>query len=119
MRNKLTAIMDVLSSHPDIIMIAFFGGLVLFGVKVSQHFMRSEQDKLSLGRYIGFLISLLLALPFLGAGVTCIYILNGDKISTLLAFQIGLTSPAIVQKLVSAAANNMAQHTTPVVTPQQ
>jgi len=108
-----------LSPHSGLIFIALFGGVVLFGMKISEHFMRSEQDKLPLVKYIGFTVSLFFALPILGAGVTCIYLLNGDKISTILAFQIGLTSPAIVQSLIIAAANNMAKNASPKLQGQQ
>ncbi len=45
--------------------------------------------------------------------------MNGDKISPILAFQIGLTSPAIVQKLIIAYANNMAKNSSPTLQPDQ
>lgn len=49
----------------------------------------------------------LLVLPSLGTIVLLIYLANGDKISSVLAFQVGLTSPAIVQSMIIAAANNL------------
>lgn len=119
MPEQLGPISEILGSNVGLIIIALFGGFVLFGMKISEHFMKQEQDKLPLVKYIGFTISLFFALPALGAAVTCIYLLNGDRISTILAFQIGLTSPAIVQSLIIAAANNMAQKTTPTLQRQQ
>jgi hypothetical protein len=101
------------TNHIDLIVISLFGGLVLFGIKIAEHFMRPDQEKLSLFKYIGFTLFLFFVLPILGAGVTSIYLLNGDKISSILAFQIGLTSPAIVQSLIIAAANNLTKHSTP------
>ncbi|EHH1246900.1 hypothetical protein J7H98_004520 [Vibrio parahaemolyticus] len=119
MSESLNSITSALGPHLLLIIIALFGGVVLFGMKISEHFMKPEQDKLPLGKYIGFTVSLFFALPILGAGVTCIYLLNGDKISTILAFQIGLTSPAIVQSLIIAAANNMAKNAAPDLQGQQ
>ena len=119
MLESLTSMTTTLTPHIGLIVIALFGGVVLFGMKISEHFMRSEQDKLPLTKYIGFTLFIFVTLPILGAGVTCIYLLNGDKISTILAFQIGLTSPAIVQSLIIAAANNMAQKASPVLQVQQ
>jgi len=99
---------------PDIGMIAvsFLGGLILFGIKLSEHFNRKPTDKHSSFRYIGFTIFIFISLPCLGAIVTSVYLLNGDKIGYILALQLGLTSPAIVQSLVSTAANNMAKNQT-------
>lgn len=97
--------------YPNIhlLVIAFFGGIVLWGLKIAEHFMKAEQDKLPLVKYIFFVLALLICLPTLGVGVTSVYILNGDKLSPILALQVGLTSPAIVQSLIIAAANRMAK----------
>lgn len=95
--------------NAHLLFIAFFGGLVLWGLKISEHFMKSEQDKLPIVKYIFFVSALLICLPTLGVGVTSVYILNGDKLSPILALQVGLTSPAIVQSLIIAAANKMAK----------
>ncbi|EJH8725751.1 hypothetical protein ACJX0I_05460 [Enterobacter hormaechei subsp. xiangfangensis] len=119
MVESLDAQLTILDSHAATIIVAFFGGLVLFCMKMAQHFSREEKDKLPLARYIWFAISLMITLPLLGAGMTCIYLLNGDKISTLLAFQIGLTSPAIVQSLIIAAANDLAKKASPQLQEQQ
>ncbi|MEV4978854.1 hypothetical protein [Enterobacter ludwigii] len=119
MSQSLNAILNILDTHIITIIVAFFGGLVLFCMKMAEHFSRDEKDKLSFLRYIGFTLSLVVALPILGVGMTCVYLLNGDKISTLLAFQIGLTSPAIVQSLIIAAANNLAKNASPQLQAQQ
>ncbi len=79
--------------------------MVLFGLKMVEHFNRKREQKLSRSRYIIYMVFLLLTLPLLGSAVVAIYIFNGDKISPVLAFQIGLTSPAIVQSLIIAAAD--------------
>lgn len=85
--------------------VAGFDGMVLFGLKMVEHFNRKREEKLSRSRYIIYLIFLFLTLPLLGCTVVAIYIINGDKISPVLAFQIGLTSPAIVQSLIIAAVD--------------
>lgn len=113
MGNEVMSPFQALSPNVHIILIAFFGGFVLFGLKFSEHFMRSEQDKMPVRRYAIFFIGLLIALPVLGAAVTCIYLMNGDKLSPILALQVGLTSPAIVQSLIIAAANNIAKNDSP------
>jgi hypothetical protein len=110
---------QLLSSNCHLLLIALFGSVVLFGLKCSEHFMKSEQDKLPTKRYIVFFVALLIFLPFLGVGVTAVYIINGDKLSPILALQIGLTSPAIVQSLIIAAANNMAKNNTQTITEGQ
>jgi hypothetical protein len=97
----------ILQAHSMLFFIASFGGLVLFGLKASEHFNRAPENKLSWGRYMIWFIFLLAVLPSLGTGVLLIYLANGDKISPVLAFQVGLTSPAIVQSMIIAAANNL------------
>lgn len=119
MPNNDISVLHPLAENIHLICIALFGGLVLFGLKFAEHFMRSEQDKLPLGKYIIFFIGLLLALPLLGVGVTSVYILNGDKLSPILALQVGLTSPAIVQSLIIAAANSLAKSTAPATSSGQ
>lgn len=119
MTEQLSTISTAFSSHLLLIIVASLGGFVLAGLKIAEHFSKDEKDKLSAGKYCGFFIFIILGLPFLGALVTFIYLLNGDKISTILAFQIGLTSPAIVQSLIIAAANTMASKTRPQLEGQQ
>lgn len=110
---------DVISSNITLIVVSIFGGLVLSALKISAHFMRDEKDKYPFFRYLAFFLFLIIGLPILGAGMTCVYLMNGDKISPLLALQIGLTSPAIAQSLIIAAANNLAKNTAPVLQPNQ
>jgi hypothetical protein len=43
---------------------------------------------------------LLIALPSLALIMAAVYILNGDKMSAMLAFQVGISSPVLVQSLV-------------------
>lgn len=119
MTEQLNMMLTTFSSHFLLIIVASLGGIVLAGLKIVEHFSKDEKDKLSAGKYCGFFVFVILALPFLGALVTYIYLLNGDKISTILAFQIGLTSPAIVQSLIIAAANNMASKARPRLAGQQ
>lgn len=105
---------DILQANTTLLCIACFGGFVLFALKMVEHFNRDPVDKLSNQRYVTYLLFLLIALPVLGGGVVAIYLANGDKISPVLAFQVGLTSPAIVQSLIIAAANNLSKQ--PVAT---
>ena len=98
----------LLQSWP-LLAIACFGGLVLFCLKMVEHFNRATEDKLTTSRYVAFLLFLFITLPTLGAAVVAIYLVNGDKISPVLSFQVGLTSPAIVQSLIIAAANNLSK----------
>lgn len=119
MPNNDMSLVSLLLENVHLICIALFGSLVLFGLKFTEHFVRAEQDKLPLQRYVVFFIGLLVGLPILGVGVTSVYILNGDKLSPILALQVGLTSPAIVQSLIIAAANNLAKTTAPTASSGQ
>jgi hypothetical protein len=101
--------LETLRTSVLLIVIASFGGLVLFGLKMAEHFNRPLGRKLSRGRYAIFFVFLLLTLPAIGAAIVTIYVINGDKISPVLAFQIGLTSPAIVQSLIIAAVKNPSE----------
>ncbi|WP_031435094.1 hypothetical protein [Methylomarinum vadi] len=103
------SITQLISSNQLLIFIAFFGGVVLFGMKMAEHFSRKPENKFSNGRYFLYFVFLLVSLPILGSAVVIIYLANGDKISPVLAFQIGLTSPAIVQSLIIAAANKFKE----------
>ncbi|OHC26300.1 MAG: hypothetical protein A2Y50_07295 [Pseudomonadales bacterium RIFCSPLOWO2_12_59_9] len=116
---NLESFYAVISFNINLVIISAFGGIVLFGFKVSEHFNRAPHDKMPLLKYFGFFISLLIALPVLGLGMTLIYLMNGDKISSILAFQIGITSPAIAQALMSAAANNLSNNSAPQISPGQ
>jgi len=99
--------LELLVESKGLIIVSLFGGFVLFCSKVAEHFNRDEVDKFSIGRYIAYMLCLFLFLPTLGGGVTFVYILNGDDISPILAFQIGLTSPGIVQGMLQSAANQL------------
>jgi len=103
----------VLAPNGHLIVIAVFGGFVLFGLKFAEHFCRRDEDKLPIQRYIVFFIGLLVALPVLGGCVTCVYLMNGDRLSPILALQVGLTSPAILQSLIIAAADTIARNAAP------
>lgn len=92
--------------NEHLVFISIVGGIVLFLIKLAEHWRRDEKDKLSKCRYFGYILYLVFCLPTLGGMVAVIYILNGDKISPLLAFQVGLTSPAIAQSLMMSAANS-------------
>lgn len=110
----MDAINQLVSENLHLILSAGFGGLVLFGIHLTEHFQRETQDKLCWRRYSVFFIALLIMLPILGVGVTSIYLFNGDKISPVLAFQVGLTSPAIVKAIITAGANQMGSKPVPV-----
>lgn len=101
--------LDLLLNNYDLLVVAFIGGFVLFGLKMAAHFMKDPADKMSKLRYAIYLIFLLVCLPLLALIMTSVYIANGDQISPLLAFQVGLTSPAIAQSMIVVAANNMAK----------
>lgn len=92
-----------------LLLIAAIGGFILFAFSVAEHFNKSDEDKLGLIRYFGWFLFLFIGLPFLGVVMVGVYVLNGDKLSAILAFQVGLTSPAIVKALMSATANKMAK----------
>lgn len=109
MRAENLSLLDIVISNSSILFISCFGGLVLFALKATEHFNRPMENKLSRGRYVIYALFLFLTLPVLGGAVLVIYLANGDKISPVLAFQVGLTSPAIVQSLIIAAANNMSK----------
>ncbi|HCI5654934.1 TPA: hypothetical protein NPO21_000430 [Klebsiella variicola subsp. variicola] len=119
MSEIIKQIPDTISSNIWLIVVSTFGGLVLTMLKLSSHFMRDEKDKYPFFKYAVFFLFLIIGLPILGAGMTCVYLLNGDKISSLLAFQIGLSSPVLAQNLISSAADNLAKNTSPVLKPMQ
>lgn len=104
---------DVIDSNFDLVVVSAFGGLVLFGFKLIEHFNREQHDKMPLIRYIGFFVFLLITLPMLGLSITLIYLMNGDEISVILAFQIGITSPAIIQKIITSTADGMSKSASP------
>jgi uncharacterized membrane protein len=113
------ALASTVKTNSSLALISFIGGFILFGFKLVEHFSRSPSDKLVWWRYIGFFLFLALALPLLGLFVTLVYLINGDKISSMLAFQIGISSPAIVQSLMVAAANKIVKGSSPAVEPGQ
>jgi hypothetical protein len=105
----LTAAFEILFSQSHLLITGAFGGLILCGTKVAAHFNKLSEDKLSAVRYSGWLLFILIVLPFLGLALVGVYILNGDKLSAVLALQVGLTSPAIITSLMSVTANGMAK----------
>ncbi len=102
-------IVNLVSANVHLVTISCFGGLVLFGLKMAEYINRTPEDKMESKRAFIIYALLFLCLPLLGAAVSTIYIVNGDKMGAVLAFQVGLTSPAIVQSMVIAAANNAAK----------
>lgn len=106
------------ASNLKLIIVSMLGGVVLFGLECYQHALRAPVDKMPTKKYIGWICLILIALPALGVVVTAVYLMNGDKISPILAFQIGLTSPALVQSMVIAAANKISTGGTAVTTHQ-
>lgn len=109
LNEELQSAFSQITPSAHLVVIAVAGGLVLWALKIAEHFMRAEQDKMPLAKYLFFVISLFVGLPFLGGFVTSVYIMNGDKLSPILALQVGLTSPAVVQSLIIAAANSLAK----------
>lgn len=105
---------SALPANAHLIAISVFGGYALFGLKLAEHFMRATADKMPLQRYVVCFAALFVVLPVLGGSMTAIYLMNGDKLSPILALQVGLTSPAIVQSLIIAAAHSMSKTTAPV-----
>lgn len=101
------SVFEALLSQWHLITIAGIGGIILFAFSVVEHFNRSIEDKLSTLRYVVWFLFLLFGLPFLGILMESVYILNGDKLSAMLSFQVGLTSPAIVKALMSETANQL------------
>ena len=110
---------ESLLSQWHLLFIAAIGGFILFAFSVAEHFNKSNEDKLGLVRYFGWFVFLFLGLPFLGVVMVGVYVLNGDKLSAMLAFQVGLTSPAIVKALMSATANKMAKDGQTLIEPEQ
>ncbi|MFI2810770.1 hypothetical protein [Microbulbifer zhoushanensis] len=98
-------LIELLAANLHLVAISFFGGVVLFVLKLSDHLHRPPEDKMSNLRTGIIFFGLFIGLPILGAAMSIIYILNGDKMSALLAFQVGLTSPAIAKSAMTAYAN--------------
>lgn len=102
-------IIDALLAQWHLLCIAGIGGFILFSFSLTEHFNKSDEDKLNWARYSIWFLFLFIGLPALGIIMVSVYVLNGDKLSAMLAFQVGLTSPAIVKALMSATANKMAK----------
>ncbi len=100
MTNLIEQFTTFVFSHAPTLAIATIGGVVLFGLKLAEHFKRPAENKMPNKDYILSFIGTLIFLPFLGFIVTAVYLSNGDKINSILAFQIGLTSPAIALSLM-------------------
>ena len=102
-------IINLVSSNLHLIVISCSGGVVLFGLKLAEYLNRAPEDKSTPLRAFVIHGLLFICLPILGAFVSVVYIINGDKMSAVLAFQVGLTSPAIVQSMIIVAANKAAK----------
>ena len=101
-------IVSLISMNLHLITISCFGGLVLFGFKLTEYLNRTPEEKIESTRAVIIYALLFFCLPLLGAAVSIIYIINGDKMGAVLAFQVGLTSPAIAQGMAISAANKVA-----------
>lgn len=104
---------DLLKDSFPLLVIALIGGFILFCYEA---FGILNHNKLNIKR-AGYRILvaglLFIGLPLLGVAVTGVYLINGDKISPLLAFQIGLTSPALVTAGMTFAANKLSDREIP------
>jgi hypothetical protein len=114
MTSLLSKWSPLFEANGHLLLIALFGGVVLYFYTLYGHLTGTRRSQLK-GRslVICFFVFLFVALPFLGAAVTAIYIANGDKLSPLLAFQVGLTSPAVVHGIISLGANRLAAEPMP------
>lgn len=108
MQIELGAEWSALTGQLHLVIVAAIGGVILFAFNLVEHFNRAKEDKLGFARYMAFFVFLFIGLPALGIVMVGVYLLNGDQLSPLLAFQVGLTSPAIVQSFLVAAANKLA-----------
>lgn len=104
---------------PESIFIAALGGFILWAVKIAEHWNRSDENKISIFRYLTVHFVLFFWLPFLGAIVTIIYAYNGDHLGTILAFQVGLTSTVIIDKMIATGANQVAKASNIDTEPEQ
>jgi hypothetical protein len=109
----------ILQQNYHLLGVALFGGFVLYGFKIADHFNRAPEDKMPLSKYWFYALSLFFVLPLLGVCVTAIYLMNGDGLSTILSFQVGLTSPAIVHSMIIFKANKMGKERITVTDDQQ
>jgi hypothetical protein len=102
---QLSEIVGRLTPHADLLILGVFGGVVLSAHKLITHFNLPPENKLPVTRYGIFFVFVVLGLPLAGFSMVAAYILNGDKLSALLALQVGLTSPAILQSFMVTVAN--------------
>lgn len=102
-------VLERLIANIPLLVIALAGGFILFCYEVFQivHYDKLHIQKLRYRLLVGAFLCI--GLPVLGAVVAAVYITNGDQISPLLAFQIGLSSPAIATSLMTTAANTLAK----------
>lgn len=108
------SMIETVEQHWPLILFAALGGGVLVAAKLVGHFQLAPEQKMPLTRYVVFALFVTIFLPLLGGIVAMVYIANGDQISPMLAFQVGLTSPAIVQSLMTAAGNQLASNPIPI-----
>lgn len=97
--------MDILLTKP--ILISFIGGLVLSFLNLldDQNKIPSERIPKDYLFFIAFVFW-----PLISGFLTFLYIDSGNEINSFLAFHIGISSPLILQTLVSKAALAGAQN---------
>ena len=109
---------SALPANAHLIAISVFGGYVLFGLKLAEHFMRSAPDKMPLGRYVACFTALFVVLPVLGGAMTAIYLMNGDRLSPMVVPRCGFTSGTGTVK-VPVPSDSMSRSTALRVHPGQ
>ena len=100
---------ETLTSNLHLLLVALFGGFVLCGVKIAEHFNKPKYNKFPKSLYILWLLGIVVFFPVLGVGMVAIYLIDGAIIGAVLAFQVGLTSPALAQGMMGAIANQQGR----------
>lgn len=113
--NNLSTITDELcprlfgfiSLHHEPLLWSCLGGIILSGYSVYVQQNRPVEKKLSFIKSLGYFFLLFSTFPILGMIVSSLYISNGDKLGSILSFQLGLTSPSIIKGMLVSKANKM------------
>lgn len=115
----LNNFMEILNTNFDTLLFAALGGFLLWTYKLKEHYNRPIETKMSNSHYVFIHFILLLWLPFLGVVMSFIYLYNGDKLSIVLAIQVGISAPGLLDIFMANAMNKVASQFTIATNPDQ
>jgi hypothetical protein len=84
------------------------GGLILFIWNVVWHWKLPKNKKHPSSRYTQWFVFQLIMLPALGSLIVWVDTTGGSTVGPLLALQVGLTGPKLLESIMVGAANKKA-----------